>query len=70
MLWIYKLLEHLGGIEVADVFPVPNNYWGTSDTAEIERLLRTRDPDLRIEFRPFATEFITEALPDWLEFEW
>lgn len=67
--WQFAFLERLGGVPLVEVFSAPNNYWGALDPQEIERCLKTGE-GLQIEYQPFETEFITEALPNWHEFEW
>ncbi|MFH1569565.1 MAG: hypothetical protein ABIL09_16330 [Gemmatimonadota bacterium] len=63
-------LEQIGGAPTVDTVRAPDNYWGTADAAAIEQLywLDGRVPALQ--YRPFATAFIAEALPDWRQFEW
>ncbi len=68
--WIAAFLEHMGAAPKAEVIVATNNYWGTADAKEIEARLRVEVGDVRIEYRPFASEFMAEALPDWREFEW
>ena len=57
-------------VPLLNVLSAPNNYWGTDNAREIESCLKTGAAGLRIEYRPFATEFIPEALPNWREFPW
>ncbi|MFC2058660.1 hypothetical protein ACFLTS_03320, partial [Chloroflexota bacterium] len=68
--WQFAFLEQIGGVPLMEVFSAPYNYWGTADIREIENWLRVGDGCSRIEYQPFETEFIIEALPDWHEFEW
>jgi len=66
----FDFLETIGGVPLMDTVLVPNNYWGTRDSGEIERRLKAGVSGLGFEYEPFKAEFITEALPDWGEFEW
>jgi hypothetical protein len=68
--WQFLFLEKLGGVPTVDVFSAPHNFWGTADQGQIERCLHAGSPGLRIDYQPFATEFIKEALPNWREFQW
>ena len=68
----WAFLERMGAVPlpVVQVLSAPNNYWGTGNAREIEGCLKTGATGLRIEYRPFAAEFIAEALPNWREFPW
>jgi hypothetical protein len=55
---------------VSDTLNVTDNYWGTTNRSEIERLMKAGFEDLTFVYEPFAVEFIEDALPNWKEFEW
>jgi hypothetical protein len=43
---------------------VANNYWGTADENKIRKLIEIHG-DVKVDFTPYRTAFIKEALPDW-----
>lgn len=55
--------------EVENPFSVKNNFWGTANQTEIAEKIQGRSI-ATVEFEPFRTDFIKEALPDWQEFVW
>lgn len=69
--WQDAFIAALGGVPVSEVFTVTDNYFGTTDPAAIEACFaRDRRVEFEFDYRPFATAFIEEALPDWHEFDW
>lgn len=54
---------------IVDPFPVKNNYWGTTDEKEIAKKIGGTHI-AEVDFTPYKTSFIPEALPNWEEFEW
>ena len=63
-------LEQIGGVPLADMVRATHNYWGTADPAVIKRRFWL-DPHVKeLAYQPYETAFITEALPDWRQFEW
>lgn len=66
----FAFLEQIGGAPIVETLSARNNYWGTPNPEGIARLIESHVPGLTIEYEPFAEDFITDALPDWREFEW
>lgn len=58
--WQQELLKNFNMTLVENV-SVANNYWGTADESKLKELLQ--HPKYIIEYKPFKTSFINEALP-------
>jgi hypothetical protein len=70
--WQEVFIDAIGGVPLVTEFAAPHNYWGTDEPAEIESCLVIGQgvPGLHINYEPFETAFIEEALPDWRQFDW
>ena len=68
--WLQELLEK-GVIKPlrAQVIQASNNYWGSSSKEEITKSIETHGL-AQVDFEPFQTSFVEEALPRWPEFPW
>ena len=70
--WLADLLHQVGGIPpLVSEFSAPNNYWGSDNPTQIVQCLKTGSGiSTSINYQPFATSFIVDALPHWKDFDW
>lgn len=66
--WQQQLLENYP-VTFMESVSLINNYWGTGDESEAENSIAI-NTTAEVNYVPFRTSFIEEALPHWQEFEW